>query len=60
METWHNLVGEGNGFLLRMAFSALPFFIAIIVPLNGNDEPKISLIQTTKSVRLSLTAHSLR
>jgi len=31
---------------------------SIIVPLLSYDEPKVSLIQTTLSVRLSLTGHS--
>jgi hypothetical protein len=41
-----------------MAFSARSFFFVIIVPLAGDDEPKISLIQTPQSVQLPLTAHS--
>jgi hypothetical protein len=41
-----------------MAFSALSFFLVIIVPLLSYDEPKVSLIQTPRSVRLSLTGHS--
>ncbi len=42
----------------RIAFSALSFFLVIIVPLAGNDEPKVSLIQTPGLVRLLLTAHT--
>jgi hypothetical protein len=42
-----------------MAFSALSFFFVIVVPLAGDDEPNISLIQTPQSVRLPLTAHTL-
>src|SRR5210317_993838 len=44
----------------RIAFSALSFFFVIIVPLQGNDESNVSLIQTACLVRLPLTAHSLR
>jgi hypothetical protein len=43
----------------RIAFSALAFFFVIIVPLQGNDESNVSLIQKTSLVRLSLTAHTL-
>jgi hypothetical protein len=43
----------------RIAFSALSFFLVIIVPLQGNDEPNVSLIQTACLVRLLLTAHTL-
>src|SRR5210317_541894 len=43
----------------RIAFSALSFFFVIIVPLAGNDESNVSLIQTAYLVRLLLTAHSL-
>src|SRR6056300_495786 len=42
----------------RIAFSALSFFFVIIVPLQGNDESNVSLIQTAWLVRLLLTAHS--
>jgi hypothetical protein len=42
----------------RMAFSALSFFFVIIVPLQGNDESNVSLIQTACLVRLPLTAHN--
>jgi hypothetical protein len=38
---------------------ALSFFFVIIVPLLSYDEPKHSLIQTPRLVRLSLTANSL-
>jgi len=41
----------------RIAFSALSFFFFIIVPLQGNDESNVSLIQTACLVRLVLTAH---
>jgi len=41
----------------RKAFSALSFFLVIIVPLLSYDEPKVSLIQTPRFVRLSLTAN---
>jgi hypothetical protein len=37
---------------------ALSFCFVIIVPLLSYDEPKVSLIQTTLSVRLSLTANT--
>jgi hypothetical protein len=40
-----------------MAFSALSFFFVIIVPLQVNDEPNVSLIQTLNSVQLPLTAN---
>jgi hypothetical protein len=43
----------------RTAFSALSFCLLIIVPLCGDDEPKVSLIQTPLSVQLLLTANSL-
>jgi transposase InsO family protein len=42
-----------------MAFSALSFYFVIIVPLQGYDEPKVSLIQTPSLVRLLLTVHNL-
>jgi hypothetical protein len=42
----------------RMAFSALSFCSAIIVPLVGNDEPNVSLIQTTRLVQLLPTANT--
>src|SRR5210317_2512991 len=44
----------------RIALSALSFFVVIIVPLQGNDESNVSLIQTAWLVRLLLTAHSKR
>jgi hypothetical protein len=40
-----------------IAFSALSFFFVIIVPLQGNDESNVSLIQTAYLVRLLLTGH---
>jgi hypothetical protein len=43
----------------RIAFSALSFFFVIIVPLQGNDESNVSLIQTTCLVRLLLTGHTI-
>ena len=42
----------------RIAFSALSFLFVIIVPLVSIDEQKFSLIQTTLSVQLSLTAYN--
>jgi hypothetical protein len=42
-----------------MAFSALSFSFVIIVPLVGNDEPNVSLIQTTWLVQLLLTPYSV-
>jgi hypothetical protein len=42
----------------RLVFSALSFFLVIIVPLQVNDEPNVSLIQTTPLVRLLLTANT--
>src|SRR5210317_186871 len=44
--------------MFRMAFSALSFFFVIIVPLLSYDEPKVSLIQTTQLVRVSLTGNT--
>jgi hypothetical protein len=44
----------------RIAFSALSFFFVIIVPLAGNDESNVSLIQTACLVQLPLTAHNTR
>ena len=41
-----------------MAFSALSFCFVIIVPLQGYDEPNVSLIQTPSLVRLLLTVHN--
>jgi len=41
----------------RIAFSAQSFFF-VIVPLQGNDESNVSLIQTACLVRLRLTANS--
>jgi hypothetical protein len=41
-----------------IAFSALSFFFVIIVPLQGNDESNVSLIQTAYLVRLLLTGHN--
>jgi hypothetical protein len=41
----------------RIVFSALSFFV-IIVPLAGNDESNVSLIQTACLVRLALTGHT--
>jgi hypothetical protein len=43
-----------------MAFSALSFFLVIIVPLQSYDEPNVSLIQTTQLVRVSLTANTFQ
>jgi len=43
----------------RMAFSALSFFLVIIVPLLSYDEPKVSLIQTAQLVRVLLTGNSI-
>ena len=42
----------------RIAFSALSFFFVIIVPLQGNDEVNVSLIQITRLVRLSSTGQT--
>jgi hypothetical protein len=44
----------------RIALSALSFFFVIIVPLQGNDESNVSLIQIAYLVRLLLTGHSLK
>jgi hypothetical protein len=41
-----------------MAFSALSFFVVIIVPLLSYDEPNVSLIQTTQLVRVLLTGNT--
>jgi hypothetical protein len=41
-----------------MAFSALSFLLRITVPLRSYDEPNVSLIQTPRLVRLSLTANN--
>jgi len=38
--------------------SALSFLFVIIVPLRSYDEPKVSLIQTTQLVRVSLTGNN--
>jgi hypothetical protein len=43
----------------RIAFSVLAFFFVIIVPLQGNDESNVSLIQTALLVRLPLTVHNI-
>jgi hypothetical protein len=48
-----NPANVSNGFL------ALSFLLIIIVPLQSYDEQKVSLIQTPRSVQLSLTASSL-
>jgi hypothetical protein len=42
----------------RMALSALSFCFVSIVPLQSYDEPIVSLIQTPRFVRLSLTGNS--
>jgi hypothetical protein len=43
----------------RIALSALSFFFVIIVPLQGNDESNVSLIQIAYLVRLLLTEHNV-
>jgi FkbM family methyltransferase len=42
-----------------MAFSALSFFLVIIVPLQSYDEPNVSLIQINQLVRVLLTGNNL-
>jgi hypothetical protein len=44
--------------MFRIAFEALSFLFFIIVPLLSYDEPNVSLIQTARFVRLSLTGHN--